>query len=243
MTHPTLLPASGADRYLPMFLVNEPDALEVSRHAAFAANCRGDEDVGRLLRGTRKMVSDAFDDVGADRRAPRRPPAPSRSCRWAELVERRIERLADVDDDLLPGAPVPRRRPGHCRTRAPRPRCPRPDGAPDFLDRRAAAESLGQVVALDLIAADDLDGVAAGDANEPNGPGHVPAPIRVMLLMRPPFFLRHHRRQRRRGRSGASDYTLLRTEQGHAEGHDGAGRVRAGRRAGRDASSSGQSVR
>ena len=90
-------------------------------------------------------------------------------------VGRGIEGVADVDDDLArEGVSVlgdDRNdigvQQGHDDD------VPGRDGA-ELSRRGAAAESLGQVSGLGLIAADDLDGVAARYRQRADGAGHVP---------------------------------------------------------------------
>jgi len=90
-------------------------------------------------------------------------------------VERSIEGVADVDDDLArEGVSVLDDDRNDTVVQQGRDDdVPCRDGAP-LSRRRAAAESLGQVIDLGLIAAHDLDGVAARDRQRADGTGHVP---------------------------------------------------------------------
>ena len=91
-----------------------------------------------------------------------------------EPVEGGVEGVADVDDDLVrEGVSVlgddwydPVVQQGGNDD------VPGRDGAP-LARRRAAAQSLGQVIGLGLIASHDLDGVAARHGERADGTGHV----------------------------------------------------------------------
>src|SRR5580704_10976237 len=106
---------------------------------------------------------------------PWRPPARSRSPRGGPARRTRIEGVTDVDGDLArEGVSVP----GYGRNDTVEQQghdddVPGRDRAPLYRGG-AAAESLGQVSGLGLIATHDLDGVAARYRPRADGTGHVP---------------------------------------------------------------------
>ena len=91
-----------------------------------------------------------------------------------QSVERGVEGVADVDDDLAgEGVTVlGDNRDDACVQQGCDDDVSGRDGAPGAR-RRAAAQSLGQVVGLGLIAAHDLDGVAAGHSPGADRARHV----------------------------------------------------------------------
>jgi len=128
-----------------------------------------------LARTAPKVVLKAFTTRGAGRGRLGDFLRARRAVGGGEPVGRSIDRVADVDDDLARegvsvlgdhrydiGVPE-----GHDDD------VPGRDGA-ELSRRGAAAESLGQLSGLGLIAADDLDGVAARHCQRADGAGHVP---------------------------------------------------------------------